>query len=53
MPSLMGRGKQPPLAAAAEKLAGMGVAGEDVFVGYVENPVGDWPLGFAEPIAHR
>ncbi|MDD7837261.1 tautomerase family protein [Paenarthrobacter sp. AB444] len=32
--------------AIATSLAGVGVAGEDVFVGYVENTAGDWSFGF-------
>ncbi|MFJ4264227.1 tautomerase family protein [Paenarthrobacter nicotinovorans] len=32
--------------AIATNLAGVGVAGEDVFVGYVENTAGDWSFGF-------
>ncbi|MFJ4268455.1 tautomerase family protein [Paenarthrobacter nicotinovorans] len=32
--------------AIATNLAGRGVAGEDVFVGYVENTAGDWSFGF-------
>ncbi|MGO4254737.1 tautomerase family protein [Paenarthrobacter sp. TAF1] len=32
--------------AIATGLAGVGVAGEDVFVGYVENSPGDWSFGF-------
>jgi hypothetical protein len=32
--------------AIATNLAGVGVAGEDVFVGYVENSAGDWSFGF-------
>ena len=38
--------KQCLFAAVAEKLAGIGVAGEDVFIGYVENGAGDWSFGF-------
>ena len=38
--------KESLYAAIAEKLAGIGVAGEDVFVGYVENTAGDWSFGF-------
>ncbi|MFD5276889.1 tautomerase family protein [Pseudarthrobacter sp. NPDC058362] len=38
--------KQRLFAAMAEKLAGAGVAGEDVFIGYVENTAGDWSFGF-------
>ena len=38
--------KQRLFAAVAGKLAGVGVAGEDVFIGYVENSAGDWSFGF-------
>ncbi|WP_457948513.1 tautomerase family protein [Pseudarthrobacter sp. alpha12b] len=38
--------KQRLFAAVADKLAGVGVAGEDVFIGYVENGAGDWSFGF-------
>ena len=38
--------KQRLFAAVAEKLSGAGVAGEDVFIGYVENTAGDWSFGF-------
>ena len=38
--------KQSLFAALAERLAAIGVAGEDVFVGYVENTAGDWSFGF-------
>src|SRR5687768_10951972 len=38
--------KQRLFAAVAEKLAGVGIAGEDVFIGYVENTAGDWSFGF-------
>jgi phenylpyruvate tautomerase PptA (4-oxalocrotonate tautomerase family) len=44
-----GRGheaKQSLFAAIAEKLSAVGVAGEDVFIGYVENTAGDWSFGF-------
>lgn len=40
--------KQSLFAAIAERLAGVGVAGEDVFVGYVENTAGDWSFGFGQ-----
>ena len=40
------KAKESLFAATAEKLAGIGVAGEDVFVGYVENTAGDWSFGF-------
>ncbi|MFJ5955207.1 tautomerase family protein [Paenarthrobacter sp. NPDC092416] len=32
--------------AIADGLAEVGIAGEDVFVGYVENSPGDWSFGF-------
>jgi hypothetical protein len=32
--------------AIANGLAEVGVAGEDVFIGYVENTAGDWSFGF-------
>jgi phenylpyruvate tautomerase PptA (4-oxalocrotonate tautomerase family) len=38
--------KQRLFAAVAEKLAAIGVAGEDIFIGYVENGAGDWSFGF-------
>lgn len=38
--------KQRLFAAVAGKLAAVGVAGEDVFIGYVENSAGDWSFGF-------
>lgn len=38
--------KQRLFAAVAEKLAKVGIAGEDVFVGYMENTAGDWSFGF-------
>ena len=38
--------KQSLFAAIAERLAAAGVAGEDVFIGYVENTAGDWSFGF-------
>ncbi|MFC9333549.1 tautomerase family protein [Arthrobacter sp. NPDC057009] len=38
--------KQSLFAAVAEKLGALGVAGEDVFIGYVENTAGDWSFGF-------
>ncbi|MFP5312045.1 MAG: tautomerase family protein [Actinomycetes bacterium] len=40
--------KQRLFAAVAEKLAAVGVAGEDVFIGYVENTAGDWSFGFGK-----
>jgi hypothetical protein len=44
-----GRGqeaKQSLFAAIAANLAAVGIAGEDVFIGYVENTAGDWSFGF-------
>lgn len=38
--------KQALFAAVAEKLSEVDVAGEDVFIGYVENTAGDWSFGF-------
>jgi phenylpyruvate tautomerase PptA (4-oxalocrotonate tautomerase family) len=38
--------KQELFARVAEKLAVVGVAGEDVFLGYVENGPQDWSFGF-------
>ncbi|RKO25987.1 tautomerase family protein [Pseudarthrobacter phenanthrenivorans] len=38
--------KQRLFAAVAEKLGEAGIAGEDVFIGYVENTAGDWSFGF-------
>jgi hypothetical protein len=38
--------KNDLFAAIAGKLAEAGVAGEDVFIGYVENGAGDWSFGF-------
>ena len=38
--------KQSLFAAIAERLSAEGVAGEDVFIGYVENTAGDWSFGF-------
>ncbi|ACL38931.1 4-oxalocrotonate tautomerase [Pseudarthrobacter chlorophenolicus A6] len=38
--------KQQLFAAVADRLAGLGVAGEDVFIGYVENTAGDWSFGY-------
>lgn len=38
--------KQSLFAAIAERLAAAGVAGEDVFIGYVENAAADWSFGF-------
>ena len=38
--------KQSLFAAVADRLAAVGVAGEDVFIGYVENTAGDWSFGF-------
>ena len=38
--------KQSLFATIAERLAAAGVAGEDVFIGYVENTAGDWSFGY-------
>ncbi|MGO4228810.1 tautomerase family protein [Arthrobacter sp. YAF34] len=38
--------KQSLFAALAERLSAEGIAGEDVFIGYVENSAGDWSFGF-------
>lgn len=38
--------KQRLFAAVAEKLSAVGVSGEDVFIGYVENTAEDWSFGF-------
>lgn len=38
--------KQSLYAAVADGLAGVGVAGEDVFIGYTENAAQDWSFGF-------
>jgi phenylpyruvate tautomerase PptA (4-oxalocrotonate tautomerase family) len=38
--------KQSLFAAIADQLAEVGVAGEDVFLGYVENSASDWSFGF-------
>ncbi|MGP4032982.1 tautomerase family protein [Pseudarthrobacter sp. 1C304] len=38
--------KQALFAAIARNLADAGIAGEDVFIGYVENTAGDWSFGF-------
>ncbi|CCQ47363.1 tautomerase enzyme family protein [Pseudarthrobacter siccitolerans] len=38
--------KQRLFAAVADELSAAGVAGEDVFIGYVENGAGDWSFGF-------
>ena len=38
--------KQSLFAAIAANLAAAGVAGEDVFIGYVENTAGDWSFGY-------
>jgi hypothetical protein len=40
--------KQSVFAAIAEQLAAVGVAGEDVFIGYVENTADDWSFGFGQ-----
>jgi hypothetical protein len=44
-----GRGreaKQSLFAAVAARLGELGVGGENVFIGYVENTPGDWSFGF-------
>ncbi|QLD12770.1 tautomerase family protein [Microbacterium oleivorans] len=38
--------KQELYATIAERLSGVGVGGEDVFIGYVENGPQDWSFGF-------
>jgi len=38
--------KQSLFAAIAARLSAEGIAGEDVFIGYVENSAGDWSFGF-------
>ncbi|MCA4133851.1 tautomerase family protein [Arthrobacter sp. M4] len=38
--------KESLFAAIAGRLSELGVAGEDVFLGYVENTPGDWSFGF-------
>jgi hypothetical protein len=38
--------KQALFAAIAAHLAAAGIAGGDVFIGYVENTAGDWSFGF-------
>ncbi|GAB2740967.1 tautomerase family protein [Sinomonas soli] len=38
--------KESLFAAVARSLGDAGVAGEDVFIGYVENTAGDWSFGF-------
>ncbi|MGA7204092.1 MAG: tautomerase family protein [Specibacter sp.] len=38
--------KEALFAAIAASLSGVGVAGEDVFIGYSENTAGDWSFGF-------
>ncbi|MBT2596059.1 tautomerase family protein [Arthrobacter sp. ISL-72] len=38
--------KQSLFAAIAGRLSELGVGGEDVFIGYVENTAGDWSFGF-------
>jgi phenylpyruvate tautomerase PptA (4-oxalocrotonate tautomerase family) len=38
--------KQSLFAAVAARLAELGVGGENVFIGYVENTPGDWSFGF-------
>lgn len=38
--------KQSLFAAVAARLGELGIAGENVFIGYVENTAGDWSFGF-------
>jgi hypothetical protein len=38
--------KQSLFAAVAARLSELGVGGENVFIGYVENTPGDWSFGF-------
>ena len=38
--------EQSLFAAIAGRLSALGVAGEDVFIGYVENSAEDWSFGF-------
>jgi phenylpyruvate tautomerase PptA (4-oxalocrotonate tautomerase family) len=38
--------KQSLFTTIAAQLSGVGVAGEDVFLGYVENTADDWSFGF-------
>lgn len=38
--------KQALFAAVAARLGELGVAGENVFIGYVENTAADWSFGF-------
>ncbi|MDJ0318287.1 tautomerase family protein [Arthrobacter antibioticus] len=38
--------KQSLFAAVASRLQALGIAGEDVFLGYVENTASDWSFGF-------
>ncbi|MFM9272356.1 tautomerase family protein [Pseudarthrobacter sp. NKDBFgelt] len=38
--------KQALFAAVAARLGELGVGGENVFIGYVENTPGDWSFGF-------
>jgi phenylpyruvate tautomerase PptA (4-oxalocrotonate tautomerase family) len=38
--------KQSLFATVAAKLSDVGVGGENVFIGYVENTPGDWSFGF-------
>lgn len=38
--------KQALFAAVAARLGELGVGGENVFIGYVENTAGDWSFGF-------
>jgi hypothetical protein len=38
--------KESLFAAIAARLGDVGVAGEDVFIGYIENTASDWSFGF-------
>jgi phenylpyruvate tautomerase PptA (4-oxalocrotonate tautomerase family) len=38
--------KQSLFAAVAARLGEQGIAGENVFIGYVENTAGDWSFGY-------
>lgn len=40
--------KQSLFAAVADRLGEVGIGGENVFIGYVENTPGDWSFGFGK-----
>jgi hypothetical protein len=40
------KAKQSLFAAVAARSGDLGVAGENVFIGYVENTAADWSFGF-------